>query len=615
MFKKFSWILNTILILFIFIPVLPTHVENKNLLTLVATRNISGTITGLAPGNIVRVSYGTGKKMQSIQVDAGGSFTTPALRANLPCDLIPQSTRYRFVPTKITVPPGSDDVTGLTFTATPQVIMSGTITVHGKPVRDAVILAGGYSTKSNARGAYQLIVPSADTITPIAAHSLLTFSPGTPVLPNADFTQDWTTATVLVTGKIQDITGNTPLAGVTVIAGSGSTVTGVDGAFRLTVASSDVKNLLSFTLTPQPLTGYRFIPASQTVNPKVGAQAKNFSAVRLTFNIRGRVTDNGIGVAGVLITTGNFKAVTDKNGIYKLKNVPYNTPVQITANKYGYTFSIPVPFTMGSGDVTGMDVTATPSPVLGRTISGTIRVDSGSQFLKGVLVNLLFNHHTVFTTRTDASGHYSFSTLVPAPGYVVQPSATNYTFQPDGPASISLETADAVQNFQADHFVTVSGTLIGLPLGTPISLVLSGSKGYKESINTTVDSSRRYVFTQVPDDIYTLTPFASGYLFTPETGTFTVDPTTRGVVQNFTASPVFSIAGHVSDIGGTTPLQGAVVTAGGTTVNTDASGAYTLNSLEKGTYSVTVGYPSKNFDPQLVTITTQNLTGIDFSAH
>jgi hypothetical protein len=648
MFKKFTWIIHPGLILLIFVLALPTYsaapknpgvisgrshspknlladfnpglpapatLENQPLLVRVSTRTISGTITGLAPGNTVRISYGTGKKMRAISIGAGGNFITPALPANLPCVLIPQSTRYRFVPAKISVPPGSDDVTGLTFAATPQVILRGTITVNGKPIRDVVILAGGYSTKSNARGAYQLMVPDGDTVTPIATHSLLTFSPGTSARPSSDFTQDWTTATVLVTGRIQEASGNASLTGVTVSAGSSSAVTGADGAFSLTVTSSDVKNLLSFSVTPQPVTGYRFIPASQIVNPKVGAQAKNFSAVRLTFTIKGRVTDNGVGIGGVLINAGNLRAVTDKNGIYMLKNVPFNTPVQVTANKYGYTFSTAAPFIMGAGDVSGIDLTATPTPVLGRSISGTITIDSGSQFLKGVLVNLFFNNRSVFTTRTDPSGHYSFSNLVPASGYVVQPVATNYTFRPDGPSSISLETSDAIQNFQAAHYVTVSGTLIGLPLGTPVSLVLSGSKGHKQIITNTVDTSRRYIFSQVADDSYTLTLSADGYLFTPETGTFTVDSTTRGIVQNFTAGPVFSITGHVTNTDGTTPLQGAVVSAGGSTTNTDETGAYVIKGLEKGTYSISVGYPGKSFEPQLVTLTTQNLTGIDFTAH
>ena len=160
---------------------------------------------------------------------------------------------------------------------------------------------------------------------------------------------------------------------------------------------------------------------------------------------------------------------------------------------------------------------------------------------------------------------------------------------------------------------SISGTVVS---GAPISgatINLSGDAAK----TTTTDNTGTYVFYDLADGSYVITPALAGYISLPTSTVITVkgsDVTNA----NFTATasaPTNSISGAVSGA----VLQGVTITLAGDsngTAMTDASGNYAFTGLVAGSYTVTPVLAGYSFvsAKTAVTLSNANVTSINFAA-
>ncbi|MRR16386.1 MAG: hypothetical protein EG826_08005 [Deltaproteobacteria bacterium] len=304
-------------------------------------------------------------------------------------------------------------------------------------------------------------------------------------------------------------------AGVTINltgAAIASTTTAADGTFSFTGRANG-----TYTITPvKP--DYIFNPVS-TVVIVSGANVTGVNFVATantdpTYSLSGTVS--GAVQAGVLITLGGDAAgtaITDAGGNYSFPGLPAGN-YSVTPSRTGYDFTPSTRLVTISGNSTGNDFTAAPTPEPTYNISGTV---SGA-IVEGVTIQL--TGPATASTTTDAGGNYTLSGVHNGI-YTVTPVKDGYTFNP---ASTAVNVNGANQtgkNFVATKIpgkFTVSGAVSGDILGG-VTITLSGGA----SGSTTTNASGNYSFSNVSEgSICTVTPSAPGYTFAPASRNITV---------------------------------------------------------------------------------------------
>lgn len=260
-------------------------------------------------------------------------------------------------------------------------------------------------------------------------------------------------------------------------------------------------------------------------------------------------------------------------------------------------------------------------------ISGRItNLSNGGANFAGIVVQLT---GTATATRTtDASGNYSFDGLPAGGNYTVTPVRANYTFAPPSLLFNNLSADQPNTNFAATvNFHTVSGriNISGGPQNTQplagVNVTLSINNVANSNIQTvTTNANGEYAFDPQPAErnyaiVPTLPAGSAPYAFNPSadtTGTLTAN-----VTKNFTATPLYTIAGRITDAG-SNPVSGVSVSASPlTAVTTNANGEYTLSGARPNTnYNVTPSKTGFTFTPpnRPQTNLMGNVTGADFSA-
>jgi len=74
-----------------------------------------------------------------------------------------------------------------------------------------------------------------------------------------------------------------------------------------------------------------------------------------------------------------------------------------------------------------------------------------------------------------------------------------------------------------------------------------------------------------------------------------------------------TVSGTVMQAGGTTPLVGATVSIGSTSVITDSNGGYAFTNVQAGTYTVTASYQGYQDGSQIVSVTAGGTTTANFT--
>ena len=132
----------------------------------------------------------------------------------------------------------------------------------------------------------------------------------------------------------------------------------------------------------------------------------------------------------------------------------------------------------------------------------------------------------------DANGNYSFTGLANG-AYNVTPGKTGYTFTP---ANQSVTVSGANQtgiNFTAQATIStysISGTISPVASGGGTAVALSGTS----SGSTISDANGNYIFTQLTNGTYRITPSKNGFTFVPANQSVTLNGANASNI-NFTA--------------------------------------------------------------------------------
>lgn len=291
------------------------------------------------------------------------------------------------------------------------------------------------------------------------------------------------------------------------------------------------------------------------------------------------------------------------------------TSGQITVNNVAVP---PANVTVSSsaGGSATLPVTIIPFAQASYSISGTISFSPayGGGPASGVTV-ILTSGSLTRVTSTDANGVYSFTGL-PNGNYTITPNRAGYSFTPTNlTVNVSGDNVNG-QDFVATllSIFSISGTITsgGVPI-EDVTVTLTGPVNLTVSTN----ASGVYIFNNLPNGTYTITPSHVNYNFTPLNRTVTINGS-NVIGQVFIGTLITrSISGTVSTATG--PLAGVAVFLSGPvnrTVTTNASGAYSFTGIVNGNYVVTPVLTGYSFTPVTANVTVNNadVTGIDFTA-
>lgn len=158
---------------------------------------------------------------------------------------------------------------------------------------------------------------------------------------------------------------------------------------------------------------------------------------------------------------------------------------------------------------------------------------------------------------------------------------------------------------------SVSGSIAPTSLGNGAQVKLSQNGSTLATV--TADQSGNYVFSNVQNGTYTVTPAKSGVVFSPLSRNVTVSGANVSGI-NFTATvATWSASGSVSPA-----LAGVTVTLSGTlngSTTTDSFGNYGFSGLVNGNYTVTPGLSGYTFNPNSLNfaVNNANVTGLNFT--
>ena len=297
---------------------------------------------------------------------------------------------------------------------------------------------------------------------------------------------------------------------------------------------------------------------------------------------------------------GTTNTSPDGSGNYGFGNLSNGSYIA-TATKTGQSF------TPSSQNVTvaGANVSGVNFALQTWSISGNVGTTAS-----GTTVAL--NGPVNASTPTDGSGNYIFSGL-PNGSYTVAATNSGFTFGPPSqPVTLNGANAPGV-NFTATANPTwsISGNIGTTASGTTVTL--SGAT----NANTSADGSGNYIFNNLSNGSYTVTPSNSGFTFNPTSLPVTLNgANASGVSFTATAIPTFTISGTISptNLGANVP----VALSGLTTANTitDVNGNYTFANLKNGNYGVMPSLSGESFTPtsQPANVNGASISNLNFTA-
>jgi len=571
----------------------------------------SGSIGSVEGVTIMMVYESVSGDTTTTTTNASGNYSFAGLKKGT-YTVTPSKICYSFTPTNSKVTISGADVT-VNFTATPLPCWSIAGTVSGAMLGGVTMTLSGSvqtSTLTDSLGNYTFrgLRNGTYTITPIKTGYV--FSPpfrkviifdGPPPI------QLFTSSPALT----YSISGTVSLSTVG-LSGVTMTLSGTS----LTTTTTDASGNYSFTglyngpyiVTPSKPAEYPYVYVFNPSNSPVTISGANKTGVNFVatkiitvYSISGTVTGDILaGVTMTLSGSNSGTTLTDASGNYTFRTLT-NGSYTVTPSKTNYTFTpTSRQVTISGANVIGADFTATGTFTISGTVTGDIQAG----------VTMTLSGSMSGTTLTDASGNYTFRTLINGT-YTVTASKTNYTFTPPS-RQVTISGANVIGvNFTATAY-TISGTVT--LSGSGLSGVTMTLSGTSSGITTTV-ASGNYSFTGLYNGTYTVTPNKTNYTFTPTSRQVTISgASVTGV--NFTATGTFTISGTVSgdtqaDV--TMSLFGSV----STTTITDASGNYRFTGISNGTYTITPRKSGYSFELpyRQVTISGANVIGADFTAH
>jgi hypothetical protein len=578
----------------------PTNALGVNFFATNDYHSVSGAIANGPAGVTVTV---TGTNGTVTVTSSAGVYGVSNLCAGF-YFVVPSLAGYQFQPptNSILVPP---DAAAVNFTAVQVFGISGSVTqgTNG-PGLGAISVAISGPTATNvatsASGAYLAgnLPPGTYVVTPTAPGCYHLNLPARTVTlgPNNANGTDFVVLRDAYTISGHLTNGVAGVGGITVSAGgTNSAVTDATGLYV-------ISNLCAGSYTVAPSAScYLINPTSlpATVGPG-NASGLDFSASPDAYTISGRITEGGIGVAGVPVQAGNQTTNTDASGNYVLSGLCPGSYSVIPSQGCRLFNPASVPVALGP-NASGVNF-ITYSNNLSR-IRG--QVTDGAQGLSNVQVTAT----GAGTNITDASGNYVLSDLCPGT-YVVTPLLSNYCFNTQSVTVGSAQTTNGVDFVATPGTYQISGTLRGMTPGPAVSVSIVGAN----TTNVVTTTNGTYTFPNLCPGTYFVTPSSACYQFYPPSSSTTVGPNDDGLDFELAGGSAFSIRGQVT-LGGV-GLSNVTVSAAGQTYVTGADGNYAFSYVCAGVYPVTASSPNFQFEPatNTVTLSAADANGVNFAA-
>lgn len=315
------------------------------------------------------------------------------------------------------------------------------------------------------------------------------------------------------------------------------------------------------------------------------------------------------GIADLIINYndgGPRTVTTDSDGNYVI-TVPYNWSGTVTTSKPGVIFT-PTNHSYGNltTDQTGQNFTATVA------ISGNVGAAS---------IVMSYENNGLKYITSNSNGAYTITVPYNWSG-TVMPISQNYIFTPTSTSYTELKESQTNQNYVAEIILhTISGnTGVG---GVTLSYFDGTSKTILSDING------QYTLTVPYNWSGTVTPFKTGYRFTPASKSYS-NVTANKTDENYTETVLYQISGNTgignANIGYSYTSNGSTFSE---TYLSDAGGNYsfwvpaglliTVSPYKNGfsfapierTYNINTNQPSQNYtaSPILYTISGNAGTG------
>ncbi|MFL6334258.1 MAG: carboxypeptidase regulatory-like domain-containing protein [Pyrinomonadaceae bacterium] len=458
----------------------------------------------------------SGGQAATTTTDATGGYSFANVPAGAAYTITPSKPGYDFAPaSKSFTDLGTDQTAD--FTVTPSnVSVSGRVTAGGAALAGVTVTLSGSkagTATTDAQGNYSFTVTSEGsyTVTPSKAH--YKFSPSSLSFNNPTSAQTADFAGTLdrhkISGRVVD-KGNAALAGVNVSLSGAQTA----------AAMTDAQGNYSFTNLPAggdyavsaSKANYSLSPAGATFKELGADSTADFTATLLDYNISGRVTSGGVGLAGVTVTLSGPNAggvKTDAAGNYSF-TVPAGGSYTVIPSLKNYAFS---PQALAFTNIGG-DKTADFTAVLDRhSILGRVAYVNGV----GVAgVTLTLSGAQSATAVSDAQGNYSFPELPAGGNYTLAAALAHYAFAPasqtfnDLDGSVHANFTAGVVSYRIAGRVTEKGSpLAGVEVTLNGTHALLGAQSGK----ATTGADGAYSFNVPALGDYTVMPSKKDYAF------------------------------------------------------------------------------------------------------
>ncbi len=457
--------------------------------------------------------------------------------------------------------------------------ITGTVRLEGTANHSGAVITlveAGATATTNTQGQFQFENVMTGTYT-LRVRRELFAEAQEPVTVRAGQSSQVTVSMVLLRG---DVAGTVQLA-------DGATPSGVTLTVTQTGATTTTNSLGEFSFDGLPLGNYTltaqrvgYATQQQSVTVRTGAAA----TVAFTLVIaRGRVEgtaqlegqSNHAGISITLAGTG-ATTTTDSQGRFTLNNISAGSHT-VEARMSGYALA------QQTVQVTE-NQPATVSLSLTRErggIAGAIQLE-GSTSPVDITVTLV---GTSYTTRTNASGQFSFN-AIPTGNYTLEAQKDRFT---------TLQRAVTVRAGATEQLLlTMSiarGSIAGVvqledaPTTSGISVAV-----VQTNSSVLTDSQGRFSFSNLPIGTYTVTAWWNGYNVTERSVEVRSQATTDVVI---TLRRSAGIVAGIVQLEGASNHEGVAVSLAGhdVTATTDAQGRFVLEGVRDGHHTLTARRP------------------------